>query len=349
MIFLLCLITLLAPCFATFAEMPLLPLENNERLVVNNRILVKVHGKTISVVDVMKKMDVFLSHNYPQHASSTVTRYQFFASSWKDTLQQMINNELMMADAEQVELKVSDGDVRESLQERFGPNVMASLDKLGITYDEAWQIVYSDLVVQRMNWFRVHSKAMQSVNPQDIKAAYKDYLAQHPPEEKWLYQVLSIRAETPHAGGEIAKKAFQLLHEQNVAFSNLGSHLQEDATASNLTVSLSPDYEATERQLSQAHKEVILKLSPGSYSEPIAQVSKADGSTATRIFYLKSHTKLEPPAFEKMADKLYDELMDKAVARENALYMAKLRERFGHDIKAQVDLIPSDFQPFALK
>ena len=93
--------------------------QSSQHLVVNNRILAKVNDKTISVLDVMKKMDVFLTRYYPHLSDSTTARYQYFSSQWKDVLSQMIDNELMLADAEKLELKVTDAEVRETIIERL--------------------------------------------------------------------------------------------------------------------------------------------------------------------------------------------------------------------------------------
>src|SRR5579862_2792928 len=83
------------------ADAPL-PIQEQEpeELIVFNRILTKVNEKTISVVDVMKRMDMFLQRHYPHLVNSKVARYQFYSSQWRDYLTQMIDQELMIADAE---------------------------------------------------------------------------------------------------------------------------------------------------------------------------------------------------------------------------------------------------------
>src|SRR3990167_5737972 len=62
-------------------------------LIVYNRVLARVNGKTFSVVDVMKKMDMFLQRNYPHMISSKAACFQFYASQWKEYLSQIINQE----------------------------------------------------------------------------------------------------------------------------------------------------------------------------------------------------------------------------------------------------------------
>ena len=69
--------------------------QREPELIVYNRVLARINGKTFSVVDVMKKMDLFLQRNYPHMVSSKAACYQFYSSQWKETLSQMINEELI--------------------------------------------------------------------------------------------------------------------------------------------------------------------------------------------------------------------------------------------------------------
>lgn len=93
-------------------------------LLIHNRILATINGKTFSVMDVVKKMDVYLAQNFPEYLESTVQRFQFYSNNWRRILSQMIDNELILADAEKLKIKIPDAEVREKIYERFGPNVM---------------------------------------------------------------------------------------------------------------------------------------------------------------------------------------------------------------------------------
>jgi hypothetical protein len=136
----------------------------------------------------------------------------------------------MLADAEHIELKVSDAEVREEVLTRFGPNIMATLDSIGVTYEEAREQIYNEMVVHRIMWYRVHSKALRAVNPQDIKESYCLYCKKNPPVEKWRYQVLSVRSQQQETAQALSERAFELLREAHIAFSSLPEELkpQED-------------------------------------------------------------------------------------------------------------------------
>jgi hypothetical protein len=340
-----------ASSFNIQADFPALENEN-QQLIVHNRILAKVNNKTISVLDVVKNMDVFLNRYYPQYANSNLAKYQYYSSQWKEVLLQMIDHELIQADAEKLELKISDAEIRETIIEKFGPNLMSSLDKLNLSYDEARKMIHSELVVQKMTWYRVHSKAMQNVNPQDIKLAYQDYCTKNPPKEQWEYQVLSIRAKNETIGQALAQKAYELLKQ---APSNLPQVAQElkNTTLSETeeipTISVSEEYKTDEKTISDLHKQALARLGINSISEPMKQLSRYDQNVVFRIFYLKNHFKTQVPSFHSMSDKLQDKLLQEAIDRESIQYIAKLRARYGFDAKSLDENIPSDFQPFSLK
>ncbi len=331
--------------------LPLLAIANEPaqgELIVQNRILATVNGKNISVIDVMKKMDVYLARAYPEYAKSNTHRHQFFSQNWRRTLNQMIDSELIVADAERLEMKITDGDIRELIHERFGPNVIATLDQLGVSYDEARAMIHHEIASQRMTWYRVHSKALNRVGPQSIKTAFQDHVVKNPPKEEWKYQVISIRGKTEQLGNIYAQKAQAVIKNEPLPFEELAKLLKDQTgEEENISVTVSDEYCVEGKALSDSHKAVICNLSPGTYSEPTPQVSR-DKSVVHRIFYLKDHTVSPPPKFDvAMVGNLQDELIEKEIEQEFPLYIAKLRKQFNFDEKS-LEAIPTDFQPFSL-
>ncbi len=333
--------------FSVHADAPI-PSENEETadLIIHNRILAKVNEKTISVIDVMKRMDLFLQKHYPHLANSKMARFQFYSSQWRDYLSQMIDTELMLVDAEKLELKVSEAEVREEILNRFGPNTMPTLDKLGLTYEETRKMIQDEMIVQRMIWFRVNSKAINSVNSKDVKDAYNQYCIDNPEMQEWEYQVLSIRSGNRATSELLASKAFELMNK-HLNLSSVTEQLTSPDEAT--TISVSQEIKADEKNVSEAHKQVLETLTTGSFSKPIAQVSRVDNSVVYRIFHLKKHSRKEVPSFEKMAEQLKEELLQEAASKENTQYITKLRDKLGYDEKHMIEILPSDFQPFVLR
>lgn len=314
------------------------------RLVINNRPLAKINGKVISLYDVVKKMDLFLFEYYPDYHPSPVEKYQYYMSRWEATLDDLINDELVLLDAAQKEIKVSDGEVREELQERFGPNIMVNLDKVNYEYEEAREMIRKELTVQQLIGMKVHSKAFQLTTPQIIKNAYDKYLEKNPVEEEWTYQVLSIRGKDETQCEGVAEKAQNLLEKEGQPFEKLPSLLEEEG----VTVSISDDYSGSSQKLSKMHFDVIKALSPDSYSPPVAQVSRFDNSKVIRIFHLKDMIKKLPETFEEMHDKIKNELLFETSDKEKTAYMQSLKKRFGYvNHNPKYDL-PEDYQPFTI-
>src|SRR5262245_20569039 len=105
-------------------------------LLVKNRVLMKLNGKSITVMDVVRKMDLLFYRQFPDLAASSVARYQFYMAGWRTILEAVIDDQLILADAEEKKVEVTDGEVREELEQLFGPDTVLNLDKLGMSLDE---------------------------------------------------------------------------------------------------------------------------------------------------------------------------------------------------------------------
>ena len=127
------LAALLCSHLAHGADMYVMGQSRERHVNVNNRILAVVNGKPLSVYDVMKKMDVHFYRQFPEYASSAEARHQFYQAQWKNMLRDLVDKELILADAESAKVEVSAGDVRQEMENMFGPNIIANLDKLGMT------------------------------------------------------------------------------------------------------------------------------------------------------------------------------------------------------------------------
>ena len=314
-------------------------------VAVNNRILTTVNGKTLSMLDVVKQMDVFLSQYYPQYLDSEPARMQFYTMQWKSTLQRMIDQELMMADAESREVKATDAEVREEIQNRYGPNVSESLDKLGITHDEAKKMIHQELVVQKIQWLRVTSKALSKVTTEVVKKAFDEYLVKNPPKEMWTYQFLTLRYDENDTAMSLAEQIVNLQESSGGALSVAADLFKQKLPEAEWThLSLSSEFQSEEKELSQAHREILSQMTIGGWSKPVLQQSR-DGSQVVRIFHLKSHTKQEAPVFETMATGLKQELLNQYAEKEMDVYLARLHQRFNYS-QSSLD-IPSQFEPFS--
>jgi hypothetical protein len=313
------------------------------KIAIQNTILARVNGNTISMMDVKKKMDVAFLQSYPQLIDNDQARLQFYEASWRHILMDMIDNELIIADAQDKEMKLSDGEIREALEERFGPNVTLTLDKLDLTHDEAWKMIKNELIVQRMSWWFIHSKAVSSVTPQDIRGAYRLYLEKNPAYSNWTYRVVSIRLGEQNE--ELVQKVHTLLVEKNTSPETLEAALKKLEVPGS-TIAVSNEFIATTQELSDLHRTSLETLGAGEYSKPSYQLSKADKKVVYRIFYLVTKNDVPAPKFEDLSLTLRNQLIQTAVGKTSQTYLGKLRKHYGFEA---ADAIPEDLHPFSLQ
>jgi hypothetical protein len=310
--------------------------EYPENIVINNRVLLKFNGKAITVMDVVRKMDLLFYRQYENLASSPIARYQFYHSGWRKVLGMVIDDYLIMADAEEKQVKVTDGEVREELEQLFGPNVVLSLDKIGLSLEEAFELIKAELTVQRMTSMMVHSKAMADVHPLSVKKRYEKLQEENPEQDVWVYRILSVRGED-HS--RIAQEAHRLITEQGVPFEEALAQL----TTEGVELNCSDVYRQKEKQLSVAYHAVLASLSSGEVSSPVSN------KTVSRLFCLQGKEKEGSANFNAMAEGLKKELTMQAVEKYNAEYRTKLRKHYGMTEKYLSQTIPNHLQPFDIR
>jgi len=333
------------------AESSFLSNSKEPQIAVNNRILAKANGKAISVVDLMKKMDMLFYKKFPQYTSSAQARYQFYLANWKFILTELIDKELIMADAEESKLVVSAGDIRQEMETLFGPNIIDNLDKVELSFEEAYQMVLDDITIRRMMYFRVQTKAMTQATPKKIRDYYDQIAKTTIRDNEWLYHVITVRHKDPEKAAETANNVKHLLSEDKVSFADLPAKLKELTLESprQPTVAISEEFRTKEKELSDSFKKTLETLKPDSYSFPISQKSRADNSTVVRIFYLKEMTPGGAIPFKELEIKIKQLLVEEAMEKESSTYLTKLRQHFDTQEGQIQELINSDYQPFVLK
>lgn len=334
---------------ADMGQSPQTLVPSTKQLVINNRPLIKIQGKTISLMDIVKRMDMYIHTNYPQAQDNQAALYQFYTQSWRRVLDDMIMEQLILADSEGKDLKISDGDVRQEMDQRFGPDTIATLKKMGLSYEEAKEVVKNDMIVQRLLWYRVYSKAHAAVRPEDIKLAYSAYLEKNPAKEEWEYDVLTVRGDDTNLCEKVAKEASTLLAEKTMELTTLASNLTKEHKSDALKIVATKDYKVDTKTVSPQHKEILEHLEKGQCSDVVRQASRAAGSDVYRIFHLKEHKKVEPMPFDAMHNQLKDDLLGKGAMEQRLEYNELLRNMFGYTKEELEEIVPKDYEPFAMR
>lgn len=324
----------------------LFPSQGEPQIVVNNRVLVRVNGKSISVMDVMKRMDVHFLKQYPEYTPFASARYQFYESQWQAVLEELVSKELVLADAEESKITVASGDVRQEMEQYFGPNIIENLDKIGLSFDEAYKMIEGELIVRRMISIRVNNKVFGNLTPQAIKNAYEEFAKNNIRQESWRYQVISIKNSDPKIAEATANTVYHLLSNKT-SLQDLQDKLKADKQAA--AVNISNELEHVESDLAVIIKDKLTQLTPETFSTPFSQKSRADNSLVYRIVYLKEKIPGGAKPFNEVELAIKDQLMEKGMSEESEVYLKRLRQHF--DVKETIlgEIVSPDFQPFALK
>lgn len=323
--------------------------EKKPVIVVHNRVLAKVNGKPITVVDLMRKLDMLFFQRYAEYADVKEARCQFYQAAWRHVLDELIDKELMLLEAKELKMDVNNGEVRKEMERLFGPNVVANLDSIGMTYDEAWESIHGDMVIQRVMYLKVNVKAQKQVTPKEVRTAYEAYITENKQPSRWIYRIISIRDTDPVLGASSANRIQEAL--------NQGETLEALPTKIESLIGISPTSKITfsdasiqtEAELSEAYRNALSPLKPGEFSIPIAQKSRVDNATVFRIFALVDRVEAEMPTLAALEGKLRQELVRKAMDAETLTYLTNLRKKHALNDDLLKTWLPEEFVPFVLK
>ncbi|MCK4934701.1 MAG: hypothetical protein KAR79_03850 [Simkaniaceae bacterium] len=351
-----CTVSLLTTLSANFTPAPMNDSFINSskqvepKMMIHNRPLAKINGKVISLMDVVKKMNVFINDNHPDVRDSEISLYQFYSTNWQSIFGEIVNNELMLLDAVDKDMPISEGDIHEEMEVRFGPNVMETLDYMSISHEEAFEMIKSEILVRQMLYLKVHVKAKNSITPKQIKNSYQDYLTSTALTEQWQYQVLSVRGEDQDKCLAMITKISNLIQENHLTFENLQEKIsnENDFVPEGVRLSISEEFDVNEKNLSNEHQIVLSNLMPEQFSKVEKQQSRHGKNSVFRIFHLKSHTTNHPESFDLIAQELEDKIYNDTFQTAQAEYVDKLIKKYDVEKDPYFESAPNDYQPFTI-
>ena len=324
--------------------------EARKRISVNNRILAQVNGNVISVIDVKKKMDMILYQNYPQYLEVPEARFEFYTSHWREVLRDLIDRELMIQDADEKGFPISSGDIREELEEIFGPEVMINLDNAGLTLDEAWQMVKADIIIRRMLYYQVRMRIMAQITPSEIRKAYEDVVAKISSQKECVWRCLTLKSNETAQASHYADKLLLLLNDEKIAIDNLQDELEKRSMVDpEVQLLISQSFRQKQSELSLSLQELLLSMNEGSYSTPQLQTSRSDPHPVVRIYFVEELKEERVPTLQELEPRLKEDIIQEMTVKKTATYLDDLRRHF-HLSKEEIEKeLPVNFQPFVLK
>jgi len=323
------------------------PYETSAKINVKNTILAKVEGIPISAYDVMKKLNITFDRTFPDLIDSTNARYQFYMTGWQQMLDEIINNKLIILDDDKKELKLQDSEIREEMEARYGPNVLLKIQSLKMTYDEALKNTKEEMILQRMMYYFIKSKADQKLTPSSIRNAYRLYCNNNPAQEIYSYNMISIRSKNDNVLKKASENIIKLLKEKDIDPKDIETDLKAlEKTYQGCSINVSELYKESSTKLAPSHQKVLTQLEKNTYSELISQTSRLNNQKVNRIFYLKDLEKIDLKSFDEMSKQIKDELLQSYLVSESEIYFTKLKKQY-HVEKNQN--ITKDFMPFILE
>lgn len=330
---------------------PLLNSKKEEKIFINNRILARINGKSISTYDIVKKMDLAFYRQYPQYAEYPEARIQYYQMNWKMALSEMIDKELILMDGKDCKLTVSSGDLRQEIESSFGPNIIANLDKAGLTYAETAKLMEDEIIIRKILTGRVHAKVLRQVTPTKIKAAYEEFI-KDPNNRKqttWTYRVITVKDRNVEQASEVANSAYELL-QTGVPLEQLNAKLKGNKVlGKKSTITISSSFTHNDKEVSGEYNELLSALQEGQFSKPFKQKSRSNQATVFRILALEKNSPGGMPTYAEMENTLKEKLIDDEVDKESDLYIAKLRQRHRIGIEEVESQLPAEYEPFMLK
>jgi len=297
-------------------------------ILVQNRVVAQVNGKPITALDVIKRMDLLFYRQFPEYMSSRSARYQYYEMNFEQIKQELIDRELMRADAMEMKIDISPSDVRQELEVTFGPDIISNLDKIGLRLEEAMAMLKDELLIRRVTMYKVNGKAFRNVGPQEIKRAYEAWLTTHTTPQKWQYRLFTLRGPSEDEG----KKAAELIRQELLAGQKpeeARAHvLQEELISPTITLTLSDLYVQPEEEVPDLILPVLSKMEGPGVSEPFAQLSRKTGEVAVRLIVLEEKLASVTPPLREVESRLKNELLQKGAADESAKYLSSLREQY---------------------
>ena len=319
-------------------------------VVVNNRVLAQVNGKAITVRDLTKKMDMIMLRQYPEQFASSQIRYEFYQANWQKVLSDLVNRELVQLAADELNWPVPQGDIRQEMEEIFGPNVRLNLENANLTYDEVWQMLRADITIRRMLSLQVNSRVFSEITPERIKKAYEAYVKDGGDRSEYCYRMITLKAKSKQKAMEAAVFAHKLLQEKKASLETLQEILKKEKYLSDeVTLAISSSLQQKQEMLAEQVKSVVSKLAEGGLSEPQEQISRLDGVPVVRLYLLEKKSEATPKSFVELEAVIRENLIRERVEEETEKYFANLRKHYDVRLEDVQKEFPQGFTPFALR
>lgn len=299
------------------------------KVLSQNKPLARVADEIITVHDVKRRMDIHLQEHYPNILGDANAKVQFYTRFYQQSLDELILQKLLVAEALDREIKISEPDIHQEMHNRFGSNPVQKLSELDITYEDCKTQIKEEIIVQNMLHINATMQALSSATPKAVITAYHQYLKDNPPKDNWDYQVITIKGDDTKKCNDAAQKTKKLLTElKSEHLKDILTMAANDNLLKDVQMNVSKTFSSDSSQLSTEHKSVLLNLTKDSFSDPTLQYSRATNSEVYRIFHLIDHKQAQAASLEEKTKELKSAIINNEFNILKEKYYKKLKVRY---------------------
>jgi hypothetical protein len=310
-------------------------------IVADNKVLTTVRDQVITVVDVMKKMDMVFYQQFPQYRSSSEARFEFYKTNWTRVLEDLIDRQLILMWAEEKGIQVTNGEIREELEEMVGPDVMMNLYEAGLSIRDVQEMVKADILLRRILYFFVQKQITDSITPELVKAAYQDRLKNKERCEELVWRMVTIKKKQGDCPREVAEKVWKELKAQHLA-------KEQVQLPEGVEVLVSSQFRTEKKEVSPQVQEVLEMLAIGECSSPSAWTGRSDKNQSWRFYILDAKKQKDLPSFAEMEGEIRNEIAGPEIATKTKSFFADLRKQYHVKTLLSAEQL-SAFEPFQMK
>ncbi|MGR3951394.1 MAG: hypothetical protein QRY74_00505 [Chlamydia sp.] len=334
------------------------PSQKNEQMLsvkdsitIDNQILATVRDHVITVLDLVKKMDMIFYRQYPEYRSSPEARLQFYQTHWRAVLKEAIDRQLAFAYAEEKKFEVSRADIRQELEELFGPDVMLNLYENGLQIYDVESMLEADILMRQLLLYAVKMPVLSSITPQDLHKEYERRCAtqktRQKNDEEWVWRSFTISRATSK-GKELSPTTIEKIISSIKAVPINSTEvlvLESDA------IEITPSAPFTSHRSTIANQvaDQMESLSLGTPT-PLVQVqSRKEGLDSWRSYVLLSKRGLarQEEDFRSQEAQIREEIASQLIEEKTAHFFSDLEKQYGVHIMLSDQELES-FQPFQL-
>ena len=312
-------------------------------IIIENRVLATIRDQIITVVDVMKKLDMIFCQQFPKYRHVPEARYEFYRANWRRVLEELVDRQLIVSLAEEKQFGVTNGDIRQELEEVFGPNVMMSLYEEGLSMHEVHEMMKADILLRRAMSFFVHAPVVASITPKVLKEAYQKRVAELKAKQGWVWRTVSVKSKNGDCPKDIADAVWNLLEREHQALDGIGTGLPDG-----IEVTVSQAFRSEQKDVAPNVRQILESLPMCEFSEPQPSTERSTVRKSWRCYIVDERFEPKAPTFIELEPALRQEIASPEITRRTIEFFDDLRKQYHvkHLFSSEELMV---FEPFQLK